>query len=48
MDVQWDTFNSLNHAQFSNPTGNLASASFGKITSAGAGRIVQLALRLEF
>jgi hypothetical protein len=48
VDVRWDTFNSLNHAQFSNPTGNLASASFGKITSASAGRIVQVALRIEF
>lgn len=48
VDFRWDTFNSLNHAQFSNPSGNLASSSFGKITSASSGRIVQVALRIEF
>ena len=47
-DVRWDTFNSLNHAQFSNPSGSQASSSFGKITSAGDGRIMQVALRIEF
>jgi outer membrane receptor protein involved in Fe transport len=48
LDVRWDTFNSLNHAQFSNPSGSQSSSSFGKITSAGDGRIMQVALRIEF
>ena len=48
LDVRWDVFNSLNRAKFSNPSGNLASSSFGKVTSAGDGRIMQVGLRIEF
>jgi hypothetical protein len=49
MQVRWDVFNILNRANFNNPNGNLGSGrTFGTINSAGAGRIMQLALRLEF
>lgn len=49
IELRWDVLNALNRANFSNPGANLASAStFGRITSAGAGRIMQLALRVEF
>ena len=41
-------FNAFNHPNFGNPGGNLNSGSFGKITSAGSPRIIQLALRLSF
>lgn len=49
LELRWDAFNALNHANFGNPGGNLAgTATFGRITSAGAGRIQQIGLRFEF
>jgi outer membrane receptor protein involved in Fe transport len=48
LDVRWDVFNAMNRAGFSGPSSSVASSSFGRITSAGSGRIMQLALRLEF
>lgn len=49
LQVRWDVFNALNRASFGNPGASLAStASLGKITSAASGRVLQLALRLEF
>jgi len=41
-------FNVFNHAQFGNPSGNLASGSFGKVTGAREPRIGQLALKFYF
>jgi hypothetical protein len=41
-------FNIFNRVNFSNPTGNLSSGSFGTITSAGDPRIGQLALKVFF
>ncbi|MGH9847839.1 MAG: carboxypeptidase regulatory-like domain-containing protein, partial [Blastocatellia bacterium] len=44
-----EAFNALNRPDFGNPGANLsAPANFGRITSAGAGRALQLALKLEF
>ncbi len=44
-----DIFNLFNRAAFNNPATSLASSTtFGKITSAGNARQLQLALRLEF
>ena len=44
-----DIFNLFNRAPFNNPaTSFSAPSTFGKITSAGPARQVQLALRLEF
>jgi hypothetical protein len=43
-----DIFNLFNRVPFNNPTTSLASSVFGKITSAGAARQVQLALRVSF
>lgn len=49
LELRWDVFNAMNRANFANPGGNLAgTATFGRITSAGAGRIQQLGLRFEF
>jgi hypothetical protein len=41
-------FNVFNHAQFGNPSGNLSSGSFGKVTGARDPRIGQLALKFYF
>jgi hypothetical protein len=43
-----DIFNLFNRAPFNNPTTSLSSSLFGKITSAGPAKQIQLALRLEF
>ncbi|GAC1416586.1 MAG: hypothetical protein NVSMB62_06410 [Acidobacteriaceae bacterium] len=43
-----DIFNLFNRAPFNNPTTSLSSSLFGKITSAGPARQIQLALRLDF
>jgi hypothetical protein len=43
-----DFFNLFNNVPFNNPTSSNASSVFGKITSAGNAREVQLALRLNF
>jgi hypothetical protein len=43
-----DIFNLFNDVPFNNPTTSSASSVFGKITSAGNARQVQLALRLDF
>jgi len=43
-----DVFNLFNNVPFNNPTTSLASSVFGKITSAGNARQIQLALRLDF
>jgi hypothetical protein len=49
LSLRWDAFAVLNRANFGNPGGNLSgTANFGRITSAGGSRIMQLALRLEF
>jgi hypothetical protein len=41
-------FNTFNHANFSNPVGNITSGNFGNITSAGSPRIGQLAAKVTF
>jgi hypothetical protein len=43
-----DIFNLFNRAPLNNPVTSLSSSTFGKITSAGNSRQIQLALRLEF
>ncbi|MCI0625756.1 MAG: hypothetical protein L0387_29630 [Acidobacteria bacterium] len=46
---RWEAFNAFNRANFGNPGASLSSpTSFGRITGAGAGRILQLALKYEF
>ena len=48
LEFRTEFFNALNHANFANPTANLASPTFGKILSAGTARQIQLALKLQF
>jgi hypothetical protein len=47
-EIRWEVFNSLNHPNFSNPTASLASSNFGRITTAGSPRIMQLAGKFYF
>jgi hypothetical protein len=43
-----EAFNALNHTQFGQPNSNVSSSNFGRITSAAAGRIVQLRAKFNF
>jgi len=47
-EIRWEMFNTLNHPNFGNPTATLSSSNFGRITSAGNPRIMQLAAKLYF
>jgi len=50
-DVQFrmDAFNALNHTNFSDPSANINSPTFGQITAqANANRVLQFSLRYEF
>ena len=48
LELRWEVFNLFNRANFSNPSGNFSSASFGQITSARDPRIMQVGLKLRF
>jgi hypothetical protein len=48
LEFRLEFFNVFNHAQFFNPTGNIASANFGKVTSARDPRIGQVAAKFVF
>jgi hypothetical protein len=46
---RWETFNAWNHPSFSNPSGNIESATFGNITSTSVGaRVMQFGGKLSF
>lgn len=45
---RWEAFNALNKVNYGNPSTNVASGVFGRITSAGTARYMQLALRFNF
>jgi hypothetical protein len=44
--LRGEFFNALNQVSFSDPNTNASSGSFGRITGAGSGREIQLALKL--
>jgi hypothetical protein len=48
IQLRTDAFNLFNRAPFNNPTTSASSSAFGRITSAGNARQVQVALRLDF
>jgi len=47
-DLRGEFYNILNHANFNVPGATFGAADFGSVTSARAGRVVQLAGRLSF
>lgn len=48
LQIRLEAFNLLNQARFGQPTNNITSATFGAITSAEDGRIVQLGVKSSF
>lgn len=48
IEFRAEFFNFFNHAQFRNPSGNISSGNFGRVTSARDPRIGQLALKFNF
>jgi hypothetical protein len=48
IEFRFETFNTLNHTQWQNPSTTFGSGNFGVITSAYDPRVLQLALKLMF
>jgi hypothetical protein len=48
LQVRLDLFNALNHVNWGTPGSDINTSLFGRITSAGAARSAQIALRLAF
>lgn len=48
LQLRAEFFNAFNHPQFGDPNTVRGSATFGRVTSAGPGRIIQFGLKYEF
>lgn len=48
LELRFDAFNVFNHAQFTNPTGEINSSQFGLVTNARAARILQVGAKFLF
>ncbi len=48
VQFRFELFNAFNHAQFTNPSGSVTNANFGKVTSARTARVGQVALKFMF
>jgi hypothetical protein len=48
LQFRTELFNAFNHASFNNPGSTLGTPSFAVVSSANAGRIIQLGLKLNF
>jgi hypothetical protein len=46
MQLRGEVFNTFDEVNFNNPVTNISSTTFGRITGAGPGRVVQLAAKL--
>jgi hypothetical protein len=47
-ELRFETFNTLNHTEFANPTTTRTSAQVGQVTSVLGNRVGQVALRIQF
>ena len=47
-ELRLEAYNAFNHTQFNLPNGNISSVNFGRITSAGPGRLIQLGGKFYF
>ena len=48
LELRFEAFNAFNHAQFTNPTGEINSSQFGVVTNARAARIMQVGAKFLF
>ena len=48
LELRLEAFNIFNHAQFTNPTGEINSSTFGLVTGARAARILQIGAKFLF
>ena len=48
LELRLETFNVFNHANFNQPSANIASQNFGRILGAATGRVVQLGAKVYF
>jgi hypothetical protein len=48
LSIRFEVFNALNHPNWNNPNLNITSSTFGRITSAGTLRQLQLAAKYDF
>lgn len=46
--LRCELYNAFNHPNFSSPSSNISSSSFGLVTGAGSGRRVQVSARIDF
>ena len=47
-DLRIESFNALNRANLNNPSGDLNSNTFGRVTGADPGRVYQVSLLMRF
>jgi hypothetical protein len=48
IELRWETFNTLNHTNFSQPNSIFSSSAFGRITASNSGRVMQFAGKFVF